>query len=311
MTMNRYFLDGFGTDEEYDALVRSKVFPLVRELEFKYGLKVLRSVPVRDNWGDSLLGYQLCNKYGIAIGKVWTNSEGGKERNQLEYCYRSPYYSKERGATREDKETFRSIKVASLMAAINRVGAIPPADEMTTKKVKLANDGIELMRRALGVSNKHSELQADDVHALLAHFFGENPNSLGLSIDVDKCKNLFDKYNEADRIRELKSREVERAFANPFFMIGIDEIGHFIVGKFKVKDNQYETVEPFKRYKSYEDVPEIVSFMTMAKVRYENSGGRLHYGFPLVDLYDADLDMTFFYTNAPTHYDCLWMTTPC
>jgi hypothetical protein len=52
--------------------------------------------------------------------------------------------------------------------------------------------------------------------------------------------------------------------------------------------------------------------MTMVKVAYEDyrDGGR-HGIFPLQDKYDSNLDMTFSYNTRPTHYDCLWMITPC
>jgi hypothetical protein len=101
-------------------------------------------------------------------------------------------------------------------------------------------------------------------------------------------------------------------------MIGVDELGHHIIGKFKIvamdssSDTfQYVTVEPFKRYATIEDYPELVSLMTMVKVSYENKEQSKHMGYPLQDKYGENLDMTFFYNTRPTHYDCLWMTTPC
>jgi hypothetical protein len=102
-------------------------------------------------------------------------------------------------------------------------------------------------------------------------------------------------------------------------MIGVDELGHHMIGKFKLTGMdlandtfQYETVEPFKRYATIEDYPELVSLMTMVKVSYETKDTMSkHYGYPLHDKYDENLDMAFFYSNRPTHYDCLWMTTPC
>jgi hypothetical protein len=45
MTVERYFLDGYRDEALYDELKASDTFPLVRELEFKYGLKVFRSIP--------------------------------------------------------------------------------------------------------------------------------------------------------------------------------------------------------------------------------------------------------------------------
>ena len=315
MSIQRFFLDGFGSDEELTALKDSPAFPLVREIEFKFGLKVLRLCPVRTDHGAQG-AFQLCNKSGIAVAKVWAqpNNDG-----KMEYSYRSPYYKKERGSSSEDKETIRSVKISSLMATLTRHNVVPPHDEMVGKKVAMTKDAMALMRRHMGESNKSQLMRPDEIHALLAEFLGQDLNSRGLSIDISLCKNTLDKYDEADRIRDKKVEEVNRAFANPYYMVGVDELGHHIIGKFRlsVMDEannkfQYETIEPFKRYAAIENYPDLVSLMTMVKVSYENKDTMSkHYGYPVQDKYDEDLDMTFFYNQRPTHYDCLWMTTPC
>jgi hypothetical protein len=314
MTIQRFFLDGFGTDEEMEALKKSPAFPLVRELEFKFGLKVLRVALTRSDYG-AVGAYQLCNKFGIAVAKVWAqlNNDG-----KMEYNYRSPYYIKERGQSREDKETIRSVKISSLMATLTRHNVVPSHDDMVTKKVAMTKDAMSLMRRHMGESNKSQMMHPDEIHALLAEFLGQGADSRGLSIDLNKCKNTLDKYDEADRIRDKKVEELKRAFTNPFYMIGVDELGHHIIGKFKlvVLDEandrfQYATEEPFKRYATIEDYPDLVPLMTMVKVAYENKDCGKQSGYPVQDKYDENLDMAFFYAPRPTHYDCLWMTTPC
>ena len=230
MSIQRFFLDGFGNAEELASLKESPTFPLVRELEFKFGLKVLRLCPVRTDYGQQG-AYQLCNKFGIAIAKVWAckNNDG-----KMEYSYRSPYYIKERGQSREDKETIRSVKISSLMATLTRHDVVPPHDVMVTKKVAMTKDAMGLMRRHMGESYKGQELTPTEVHALIAQFLGQNLDSRGLSIDLDKCKNTLDKYDEADRVRDKKVEEVRRAFTNPYYMVGVDELGHHIIGKFKL-----------------------------------------------------------------------------
>jgi hypothetical protein len=189
---------------------------------------------------------------------------------------------------------------------------------MTNKKIAVTKTAISYMRDALGESRKGTELTADEVHALLVHYFGENPESHGLPINVNKCKNTLDKYNEADRIRVEKRKEIDRAFRKPYYLIGVDELHHLIIGKFKIVQEDerlntyaYETVEPFKRYPNIEAYPELIPLMTMVKVAYERHDNAKHGIFPLQDKYDANLDMTFSYNTRPTHYDCLWMTTPC
>jgi hypothetical protein len=314
MTMQRYYLDGFGSEEELASLKTENVFPLVRELEFKFGLKVLRKTGVYTNSGMTG-SYQLCNKHGLAVAKVWTETaDGGK----IEYCYRSPYYSKARGKSDQDKQILRSVKLSSLITALSKHKVVPDLQTLTDKKIAVTKTAIAYMRDALGESRKAVELTPDEVHALLVHYFGENPESHGLPINVNKCKNTLDKYNEADRIRVEKRKEIDRAFRKPYYLIGVDELHHFIIGKFKIVEEDerfnkyvYETVEPFKRYPNIEAYPELIPLMTMVKVAYENFNSAKHGIFPLQDKYDINLDMTFSYTTRPTHYDCLWMTTPC
>jgi hypothetical protein len=105
-------------------------------------------------------------------------------------------------------------------------------------------------------------------------------------------------------------------FYNPFYMVGVDEFGDYLIGKFKLipvsaEEHQYETVEPFKRYSTYEGVPELIPVMTMIKVAYEDKAGRKAGVIPVMDTYDEGLDTVFFYTTTPTHYDHAWMITSC
>ena len=79
MTVERFFLDGYRDEEAYEVLKTSPVFPLVRELEFKYGLKVLRRTSIQ-----GAPAWQLAYPNGIAVCKVFTNKDGGKNGDQLE-----------------------------------------------------------------------------------------------------------------------------------------------------------------------------------------------------------------------------------
>lgn len=315
MSIERFFYEGYQDEEAYEVLKSSPVFPLVRELEFKHGLKVLRKVQ-KDGAFSSDTVWQMVNKSGIAVCKVFTTNQGGKEGNQLEYCYRSPFYVKERGDSRQDKETIRSIKISSLMATLTRQDVVPPMGDMVTKKLKNTKDAISTMKKALGDSNKSVNFNANEVHALLLMALGRNPNSEWVKIDQNKCIETLDKWEEADRLAKVKQEESKRLFLNPFYMVGVDEFGDYLIGKFKLnpvssEEYQYETVEPFKRYRTYEEVPELIPVMTMIKVAYEDKVGRKAGVIPVADSYDEGLDTVFFYNTQPTHYDHAWMITSC
>ena len=97
-------------------------------------------------------------------------------------------------------------------------------------------------------------------------------------------------------------------------MIGADGFGHFIVGKVKVVgDKEYEIVDMFKRYKDITECEGIIPVMTMTKLAYgEGSSRRLQNDYiPIMDAYDENLDAVFFYETQATHYDYIWMATPC
>jgi len=141
--MSRYILAGFESEELEQSLRNSDVFPLVRDMCHKFGLKVLSENPL----GGLRQAFQMCLPNGMAIGKVYTHTN---KDNKLEYCYRTPYYKKERGRSDEDKETLHSTKVSSLMATISRVKAIPSITQLLDKKMTKLSSAREIMEKAMG-----------------------------------------------------------------------------------------------------------------------------------------------------------------
>lgn len=318
--IDRYFLEGFGSEDELNELLASDTLPLVRELQFKYGLKVMGKVmnvsyPAVDK--DS---YMMCYHNGIAVCKVWTTRVGGSKNDQLEFCLRTPFYAKSRGSDQSDRETIRSTKLSSLMATLKRQSVIRTKAHVTHDKVAQVKSGVQNLRRAMGDSNKQNSFTADEIHAMLATLLGESTDGIPVALDLHKCKNILDIYKEADRIRDVKIEESKRFFKNPFYLVGIDDFKHLLIGKFKMTvihndalKVEYEVIEDFKRIKSIDDYPELVPLMTMMKVSYENKEVRRLglLNFPLMDKYDEGLDAVFFYNSSPTHYEHVWMATPC
>jgi len=318
---SKYFLDGFGTEEQLKELLDSDVFPLVREMQFRYGLKIMDKVvnscypPIRTN----NIIYMMCYPNGLAVGKVWTTNEGGANGDQLEFCFRTPFYSKARGRDSSDRETIRSTKLSSLMATIKRRDAMKTMKNLMDGKLGQIWAGVNVLKSAMGESGKSIPFTANEIHAMLATILGESTDGILVSLDLNKCKNTLDIYKEADRIQEVKKEESKRFFMNPFYLIGIDEYQHLLIGKFKmtVIDSeikpQYEVLENFKRIKTIEEYPELLPLMTMMKVSYEtvqcNKYGVLN--FPIQDKYDEGLDVVFFYHTSPSDYEQAWLATPC
>jgi hypothetical protein len=318
MSVERFFLEGYRNEEHYQELVASDAFPLVRDLEFKYGLKVIRRTSMATSMGYRVIAWLLGYSNGIAVGKAYTDKTSATAASSpvTEYCFRTPFYSKERGRSREDKQTLRSVKVSSLMAALSRQHVIPPVKDMIDRKAKQVSSAQEVLRRVLGSSSKTHELSPDEVHAVLLMALGRSPSSSWSNVTQNKCQEVLDKYEEADRLRRVKQEEAQRIFYSPYWMIGIDEFGDYLIGKFKLSKTvildtcTYEVIEPFKRYPSYQDVPELVPLMTMVKIAYENETRKVGI-VPVTDKYDSGLDAVFCYNQQPTHYDHVWMVTPC
>ena len=242
-----------------------------------------------------------------------TRNDDGKD----EYCWRSPFYSKERGEDREDKQTIRSIKISALMATLTRQHVVPDMGALEIRKMKQLKNAISYVQKAFGRSDKSTHgWDANEIHALLLMALGKSPNSEWVKVDQNKCQETLDKFEEADRVSKEKMKESGRFFTNPFFMVGIDEFGDYLVGKFKLssfsqENISYEVIEPFKRYRTYEEITDLIPVMTMTKLAYEGKDKIMHGCLPRVDEYNQDLDAVFFYDTQPTHYDHLFMVTPC
>jgi hypothetical protein len=318
--ISKYFLDGFGSDDELNELLASTTLPLVRELQFKYGLKVMGKVQNVAYPKEDEKAYMMCYPNGLAVCKVWTTNLGGADADQLEYCFRSHYYTKSRGQDQAARETVRSTKLSSLMAVLKRQDAVRSKKELLDSKVKITKNGLHNLRRAQGNHDKPTTFTADEIHAMLLTILGESTDGFPVALDLNKCKNTLDIYKAADKIRDIKIEESKRFFKNPFYLIGIDDYKHLLIGKFKMtvlhsdeKKMEYEVIEDFKRVKSAEDYPELLPLLTMMKVSYESKEVRKigALNFPLMDKYDEGLDAVFFFNSSPTNYDHVWMATPC
>lgn len=316
MTVERYFLDGYRDEALYDELKASDTFPLVRELEFKYGLKVFRKITTRTvQTYDQVPAWMMCHKNGLAVGVAYTHNKGGKDADQLEYCFQTPYFSKERGKSTSDKETMRSAKVSALMAAVKRYNVIPTAEGLVDRKLGSFGSAKTILNRGLGNSSKRSDFTQEEMQVLLANLLGRNTDGNFLGTLQNKCIETLDKYEEADRLTQLKVDEANRLFTNPFYVVGIDEFKDFIIGAYKATDStqeDYEVVIPLMRYRTYQEVPDLIPIMTMIKLAYENMGESIVGGcLPLVDKYNESLDTVFFYDRGVDKYNHTFMVTPC
>lgn len=321
MSINRFFYEGLESEELYRRLLDDPVFPLVRELNFAYGLKVVDypcrpANDPRSMSAGTFDSYLLVNAQGFPIARVFANPKGGEDFKCLEFFYATVHYRKQRGQSEADKSTLRSTKLSSLMATIKREKVIPTIDQLHKNfpyEISRAAKGVFLNN--LGNDRKNIELTVDEIHAALARLLGVSTYGDTLTLDLDKCKKQLDILDEAEKVKRDKRAQAVRFFDNPFYAIGVNPTGQVLVGKMRHNKSAplgggFEIITPFKRYRSADDCDEIKALMTMSKVAFENSPHDKVGPLPCCDGYHEGLDMATYYSTRPDMYHFLWAFTP-
>ena len=313
--MSRYLLD---EDSAWETMLMSDpAFPLVRELSFKYGLKVFNIS--HDNPQDNNRIFYMSFPNGYPVCKVWAY----KDSSGVQFNYRSPYYQKERGRDSADRETLHSLKLSTLMGTIKKNKVIPTMELATAQAKRMWDTAISQRLGTLGNDSKDIYgVTPEIVHALVRSYLGESPSSPNYILDRDICKKLLDKYERADKIKQEKEELVKSAYHNPFYVIGADSNHDLLVAKVKrvIVDEpnsnrrsfDYEFVKDFKRVKSLEEFPEVLPITVMFKASTEGNWQDVFGGFiPRVDNYFADLEVSTISHAYPTPFNFAWMLIPC
>lgn len=344
---DHYILDGFETEELTAAIRKSILYPLIREMEYKFKLKVIKSwstVMTRmDGVSEVESEFLLAYPSGFCVGKISVDTSNIKKGKSaaMQYCFRSPYRVKARGKTLVDKESTKSEKISVLVKTLVSKKMVISEQELIQRKIKRnVIEAQDTLTKCFKKPHVYNNLDDNDLRLLLANFLGEEADSEWLSINQTKCKELFDKYKKQDRMVTKQKAEMIQFFNAPFYMVGVDGNGYFTVGKlagvavdvsnpvptdatqatlFTVMGekvgywaNHYMTiVEPFKRYKHIEDYPELVPLITMIKAKLEGSGSEKFRIVPNIDVFDQDLNAIFKSSNNLGNYANCWMFTPC
>lgn len=308
---NKLIYEGFEYPALAEEIERSPTKTLLRELEYKYGLKAIAFGTVPYNNNKSFL---VVNSQGFAIANVWTHIEDGS----IVYNYRSPFYRKDRGSDSADRETLHSKKLSSLMATLKRNNVVPPCyGTLLTHVHECFSQGAALLDSHYGSDYKQSNLSADDIHALLKKIFlGVNPDENIMDIS----KQLLDKFNVKDKIKETKQEDMKRFFDSEFVAVGADKLSHLLIGTVKrlPEENgyhKYETVKPFKRYIEIpEEYENVRAPLLMHKVVIDNKeNNTVFYAniIPAVSGYNSDLDLITTMKSRVDEFNMVWTLIPC
>jgi hypothetical protein len=321
-----YVYEGLDTVVSEDDVKNNKVFPLVRELRFKYNLQVFNMYEEK-RWSEAHLdqAFTLCNPMGIAIAKVFY------EEKEEQFCYYSTWYEKSRGSDSSDRRTLRSKKLSSLISTLKKNDVVP-SEEKVTKEIMAGGrfnyrHAVETVRDKMGNCNKNNPFNPDDIHPLLETLLEGKPYDSLPDELKNKVTQTLDNYREKDNIKKARDEEVNRFFGNCYALL-VDGLGQYVVGVVKYKEIEsstnikynydgFEIIKPFKRFADIDALgvyPDLVSYLTMLKTYAENKNHESFYGYvPKTNTYFQDLDMLVSntYNDGSKQFTCVEVYTPC
>lgn len=302
----KYVVEGVTDDNLIEIISASPCMPFIRELNFKYGLKVLKHLPPQGYRPNRFLMTESSGAFAVAT--VYTDLDCG----EIVYHYNTPFYEKQRGADREDRQTIHSKKLSTLMATLKREEVITPLGTiLKSRHLTNANRAVGMMDSFYGNTHKRVDIDGEQVHGLLNAVLSGNTYDL----DLDKCKELLDNYNKLDKIKAVKIEQTSRFFDTEFYAIGADDNKHLVIGTVKRDDkHNMEVVKPFQRVKDLEVHEMLKPILLMHKLHLENKGQHDLFGGYLGrnSGYIEELDMIDVCTsNYIDAFNMTWTFVPC
>jgi len=309
------------------AIATSECKTLIREICFKYDLKVMCTVKRQDAVDER--AFLLVRDGWNPIGEVYARTLRDDDGNHFnEYSFYSHFYEKARGKGVDDKHTLRSKKISSLMTTIKKMKAIPSDAVATTRRHTLQwGDNIGSYESNLGLQRKSvsdAGFQPSDLQAMMEHVLGESPNTNMTATIQDKCKIALDKYKEIDKLNASTREDLSRLFDTAFYVVGANHADVLVVGIARCTNTlsassrsayEFEMVKPIKQVDNLEEFPELLSVMTMWKSQRESEGNsrKLLGGvLPITtSTVNKELDLVIDYDYGTTAYHFVWMMTPC
>jgi hypothetical protein len=204
------------------------------------------------------------------------------------------------------------------MATLKRNDVVPPSDGTLPFNVhECFSQGVGLLDTHHGSDYKQNNLSADDIHALLKKvFLGVNPDEKTMDIS----KQLLDKFDSKDKIKERKQENLIRFFDSEFIAVAADKLNHLVIGSVKriPKEGSYPKFEVIKPFKRFTDIPEeyesIRAPLLMHKVVIDNKDNNtVFYGniIPAVSGYNSDLDLINIMKSRVDEFNMIWTLIPC
>jgi hypothetical protein len=308
------------------AIATSEAKNLIREICFKYDLKVMCTVERREAVDDR--AFLLVRDGWNPIGEVYTKILRDNDNKEFtEYSFYSHFYEKARGKSVDDRHTLRSKKISSLLTTIKKMKAIPSDAVATMRKHTTQwGDNIGSYESNLGLQRKSvsdADFQPSDLQAMMEYVLGESPSTDMTATIQSKCKIALDKYKEIDKLNATTRQELSRLFDTAFYVVGANHADVLVVGIARCTNTlsaksrseyQFEMVKPIKQVDNLEEFPELLSVITMWKAQREGkSDKKLLAGVLPVNTstVNKELDLVIDYEYGDSAFHFVWMMTPC
>lgn len=326
--MLTYVYEGLDPTGNLESEVQtSKVFPLIRELKFKYNLSVTSMVAAWSNQSDAGEAFTLARSDGLNIGYVFAdiikNYDGGADT--IEYCYYSPFYSKDRGRDNRDRKTLRSKKVSSLMATLNKTNAITNVNALNVSaNFRPYEMCVDSVKASVGGYYRQTQLNSYEEELVLSVALGTK--QLG-DIPPDQRIKFMEAYEKLTKATEQQTKqeaEADRFFKQAWALhySGGDSIVVGVISNIKQTERpnmivpRFEQLVPLRRIlisDLAQSFPELAGYMTMLKVHNEGNRNAPLLGdlIPRDDGYNPVLDIVISNYNPPNGIEGSWLFTPC
>jgi len=325
---DKYFMSGIYSPELYSSI--SSILPLVRELNYKYGLKVSSKLSSGFSFTNGREAVLMSYPSGLNICAVWRG-------NDDKYYLYSPSILKSRGADANEKSTISGKTIGIVTGLLNKYGGIPSETGIMQRHLSIVSNMATSIKHSVpSPKDAPNRYSLDDEHlSTVIHYVGhhmglsENPNCEPLRPDPKMISDLIKGYANVNAVNRKRSELVDEMFSGHVLMVGAYPLtGHKFIpgvaGVVKVNDPlsqeirplKYEVIKPFHPVFSFEDIvntyPEAMTRLIMTKARMEQDAqnSRIDLGFlKVMDHYEECVPYCTYYFKRDYFHLC-WLAIP-
>ena len=264
--MNRYIDDNMHTPELEQSLSQSKVLPMVKDLSYKYDLRVSQRLLLEkvkaylekasfrfietenyDKFNDVRYNYNLEEGKAISLVEAFVLDYQGIPQalvyvdDEDNFCFQASYDIKDRGKDEWDRLTITSNKVSQVLKTLKRKQWSPLANRETYQPMKINTTDMVMDYSVDGISLKKS---ISDYDSAIRNLTYDHSNKLSEVLDsLYGTKSSIPHATNEHYVKEFKScdgmhdrvksifKEIKPELDNRFTAIGITNSGGWIVGE--------------------------------------------------------------------------------